>query len=86
MGDTECVRTVCVCALQMASGRPGPWEEEPNWASSQTKCLKFHSINAVGQIKGMITQAAGHSLKYTTDNNGSVTIYIPTAVSPPIYS
>lgn len=36
-------------------------------------------------IKGMITQAGGHSLKYTADNNGGVTVYTPTAVSPPIY-
>lgn len=60
--------------------------EEPVRAALQTKCFNFHSINAVGEIKGVITQAVGHSLKYTTDNNDSVTIYGPAAISALIYA
>lgn len=43
-------------------------EEEPD-CSMQKKSLKFQPINAAGTIKGTIMQIAGHSLKYTVDNN-----------------
>lgn len=89
MGERQRRYRASVCAhvmgvYQMASGKTGPGEEKLGRASP-TKRLKFHSVNALGPIKGMITQAAGHSLKYTADNNGGVTVCTPTAVSPPIY-
>jgi len=81
-----CTVSLYVCALQMAGhGKDGPLEEEPDWASSHSEHLKYPSIKAGGQIKRMITQAVGYSLKNTRNNNGSVTIYTPTAVSLPLY-
>lgn len=67
------VLCVCVCALWSVSERSEE-EEEPGCSTQQKtknkkKSLKFHPINAAGTIKGTITQIAGHSLKYTVDNN-----------------
>lgn len=62
MEECEIQHSVCVRArVCVRACVSGPFEE------GRTKCLEFHSINAVGPIKGPITQIAGQSLKYKVD-------------------
>lgn len=63
---------LCMCAVWSVCERSE--EEEPGCSTQKEeeekkKPLKFHPMNAAGTIKGTITQIAGHSLKYTVDNN-----------------
>lgn len=70
-----CVYAVCSVSERLEEEKPGC-----STRKKKEKSSKFHPINAAGSIKRTITQIAGHSLKYTMDNN------VASVGAPAVYS